>query len=74
MHAEEAAWNKFKHLPADKKVEVIDFIEFLLQKKEAASNPQPKTDWLQWGAGLHREVWQDIDSTVFLEQERDQWD
>ena len=74
MQAEEAAWNKFNHLPADKKVEVIDFIDFILQKQVAASKSLPKSDWLKWGAGLHREVWQDVDSTAFLQQEREQWD
>lgn len=74
MHAEEAAWNKFKHLNPEKKTEVIDFIEFLLQKQEAASKVQAQTNWLQWGAGLHKEVWKDIDSTKFLQQEREQWD
>lgn len=74
MQAEEAAWNKFKHLNPDKKAEVIDFIEFLLQKQGASSSSLQKTDWLKWGAGLHPEVWHGVDSTAFLQQEREQWD
>lgn len=34
--------------------------------------PQPKkyTDHL---AGLHQEIWQDVDTSAYLEQERDAW-
>ncbi|MBV7337621.1 AbrB/MazE/SpoVT family DNA-binding domain-containing protein [Chloroflexi bacterium TSY] len=34
--------------------------------------PQPE-DYVAHMAGLHREIWQDIDTTVYLEQEREAW-
>jgi AbrB family looped-hinge helix DNA binding protein len=35
--------------------------------------PQPK-DYVTHLAGLHREVWEDLDTTTYLQQERDAWD
>lgn len=34
--------------------------------------PQPH-DYVEHLAGLHREIWQDLDTTAYLEQERDAW-
>ena len=34
--------------------------------------PEPE-DYVKYLAGLHREIWQDLDTTSYLEQERDQW-
>lgn len=34
--------------------------------------PQPQ-DYVAHLAGLHREIWQDLDTTAYLEQERDAW-
>lgn len=35
--------------------------------------PKPE-DYVDRMAGLHQEVWQDIDTTDYLQQERDAWD
>jgi len=35
--------------------------------------PQPQ-DYTARLAGLHREVWQGIDTTAYLQEERDAWD
>lgn len=74
MLAEEAAWDKFKDLSPEKKTEVLDFIEFLLQKQNSTAKSQLSADWLQWGAGLHSEIWKGLDTTAFLRQERENWD
>ncbi len=34
--------------------------------------PQPK-DYAAYMAGLHRKVWQDIDTDAYIENERDAW-
>lgn len=34
--------------------------------------PQPK-DYVKYMAGLHREVWQDVDTAVYLNEERAAW-
>jgi AbrB family looped-hinge helix DNA binding protein len=34
--------------------------------------PQPQ-DYAAHLAGLHREIWQNLDTTVYLEQEREAW-
>jgi AbrB family looped-hinge helix DNA binding protein len=35
--------------------------------------PQPR-DYTTHLAGLHREVWEGLDTTAYLQQERDAWD
>jgi AbrB family looped-hinge helix DNA binding protein len=35
--------------------------------------PQPQ-DYVQYLAGLHQEIWQDLDTTAYLEQEREAWE
>lgn len=35
--------------------------------------PQPQ-DMVAHLAGLHREIWEDLDTTAYLQQERDSWD
>lgn len=34
--------------------------------------PQPQ-DYVDHLAGLHREVWENVDTTAYLERERDEW-
>lgn len=34
--------------------------------------PQPR-NYVAYLMGLHKDVWQDIDTTAYLEQERDAW-
>jgi len=34
--------------------------------------PQPE-DYVEYMAGLHQDIWQNIDTTTYLEQERDAW-
>ena len=34
--------------------------------------PQPE-DYVEHLAGLHREIWQDVDTTAYLDQEREAW-
>ena len=35
--------------------------------------PQPQ-DYVAHMAGLHREVWADLDTTVYLQEEREAWE
>ena len=35
--------------------------------------PQPR-DYTAYLAGLHREVWQGVDTTAYLQEERDAWE
>ena len=35
-------------------------------------SPQP-ADYVAHLAGLHQEIWQDVDTTTYLDQERDAW-
>lgn len=34
--------------------------------------PEPE-DWVAYSRGLHREVWQGIDTTAYLQEERAAW-
>ena len=34
--------------------------------------PQPQ-DYVEYLAGLHQEIWQNIDTTAYLDQEREAW-
>jgi AbrB family looped-hinge helix DNA binding protein len=34
--------------------------------------PQPQ-DYVDYMAGLHQELWQELDTTAYLEQEREAW-
>ena len=34
--------------------------------------PQPE-NYVEYLAGLHKDIWQDLDTDVYLEQERDAW-
>lgn len=34
--------------------------------------PQPQ-DYVEHLAGLHQEIWQDVDTSAYLDQERDAW-
>ena len=34
--------------------------------------PQPE-NYAEYLAGLHKDIWQDLDSDAYLEQERDAW-
>ena len=34
--------------------------------------PQPE-DYVEHLAGLHQEIWQDVDTSAYLDQERDAW-
>ena len=44
-------------------------------KKEDNSACLPQSeDYVSQLAGLHKEVWQDIDTDAYLKQERDAWE
>ena len=34
--------------------------------------PQPE-NYVEYSAGLHKDIWQDVDTTAYLEQEREAW-
>lgn len=56
-------------------VRVIVLVTKEADKKEdnIACLPQPE-DYVSKLAGLHKEVWQDIDTDAYLKQERDAWE
>ncbi len=75
MQAEDHALSKFKYLQPDKQAEVIDFIEFLLQKQRStASKPlesSPETDPILRLIGLGA---QGVDPDTYVQQLREGWE
>jgi Protein of unknown function (DUF2281) len=65
-----------KALPEDRVVELLDFAEYLLQKRSkqevVVAIDQP-LDFRQ-AAGLGQEIWQGVDVEQYIQQERMEWD
>ncbi len=45
----------------------------LVKEDRVVLIPRPK-DFVKRMAGLHRDVWQDLDASGYLKDERDSWD
>jgi prevent-host-death family protein len=48
--------------------------ERLLLQCQGRPEPEPTGSYTDHLAGLHREIWQDIDTDAYLQQERDAWE
>lgn len=80
MGTPEKIYELVKALPEDQAAEILDFAEFLLQKRSRQSSPEVATttehqllDFRQ-AAGLGQEVWQSVNVEQYLQQERASWD
>ncbi len=47
--------------------------ERLLREVQPATAPEPPGSYTDYMAGLHREVWEGIDTDAYVQQERDAW-
>ncbi len=76
----QALLNEIEGLSQNDCAEVLDFVQFLKQKKQKAKQNQspemlghtPKPSLLEL-QGLGKEIWQNIDTEKFLETERNTW-
>jgi signal-transduction protein with cAMP-binding, CBS, and nucleotidyltransferase domain len=81
VDAAERLYELAKALPEEQAVELLDFAEFLLQKRSrqqsveevARDKANYPLDFRQ-AAGLGQEVWQNVDVEQYIQQERDAWD
>ena len=48
--------------------------ERLLRQCQEPLSPDVAGSYTDYLAGLHREIWQDIDTDAYLQQERDAWE
>jgi prevent-host-death family protein len=51
----------------------VEQYESLLRQCTKDTSPAPSGSYTDHLAGLHREIWQDIDTDAYLKQERDAW-
>lgn len=56
-------------------VVLVDYgrYEHLLREAQAAGAPEPPGNYTDYLAGLHREVWEGVDTDAYLKEERDSW-
>jgi len=47
--------------------------ERLLRELQSPAVPEPPGSYTDYLAGLHREIWEDVDTDAYLRQERDAW-
>jgi Protein of unknown function (DUF2281) len=76
MNAAEKLYELARALPEDRVVELLDFAEYLLQKRsrqEVAPAIDKPLDFRQ-AAGLGQEIWQGVDVEQYIQQERMEWD
>lgn len=80
MSRAEKLYELAKALPEDQAAELLDFAEFLLQKRsrqQAAEAVRAKADNpldFRQAAGLGQEIWQSVDVERYIQQERAAWD
>lgn len=80
MGIPEKIYELVKTLPENQAVEILDFAEFLLQKRsrqsstEVATATEPQLLDFRQAAGLGQEVWQSVNVEQYLQQERAAWD
>jgi len=60
-------------LPVAESSQVRVIVLVTREAEHAALSPQPE-DYVNKLAGLHKEVWQGIDTESYLKQERDAWE
>jgi hypothetical protein len=80
MGSAEKLYEVAKALPEEQVAEILDFAEFLLQKRSRQSSSEVATatehqplDFRQ-AAGLGQEIWQSVNVEQYLQQERAAWD
>jgi signal-transduction protein with cAMP-binding, CBS, and nucleotidyltransferase domain len=80
MSSAEKLYELAKALPEDQAAELLNFAEFLLQKRsrqQAAETVRAKADNpldFRQAAGLGQEIWQSVDVERYVQQERAAWD
>jgi Protein of unknown function (DUF2281) len=76
MNAAEKLYELAKTLPEERVVELLDFAEYLLQKRSrlGVADATEKTLDFRQAAGLGQEIWQGVDVEQYIEQERMEWD
>ena len=47
--------------------------ERMLRQLQSAAVPEPPGSYTDYLAGLHREIWEGVDTDVYLQEERDAW-
>ena len=47
--------------------------ERLLRELQSATAPGPQGNYTDYLAGLHREIWEGVDTDAYVQQERDTW-
>ncbi len=80
MGVAEKLYELAKALPEDQASELLDFAEFLLQKRSRQQSTEvdratdnQRLDFRQ-AAGLGQEVWQGVSVEQYIQQERAAWD
>jgi len=80
MGTPERIYELVKTLPEHQAAEILDFAEFLLQKRShqqatenAKATNNPLLDFRQ-AAGLGQEVWQGVNVEQYIQQERAAWE
>ncbi|MBD2576820.1 DUF2281 domain-containing protein [Oscillatoria sp. FACHB-1406] len=80
MSSADKLYELAKSLPEEQAAEILDFAEFLLQKRsrqlstEVATSTEPQLLDFRQAAGLGQEVWQSVNVEQYLQQERAAWD
>jgi prevent-host-death family protein len=56
-------------------VVVVEYSRYerLLSELQSPAAPEPPGNYTDYLAGLHREIWEGVDSDAYLQQERDAW-
>ncbi len=56
-------------------VVLVDYkrYEQMLRRLQATAAPEPPGSYTDYLAGLHREIWKDVNTDAYLQQERDAW-